>query len=400
MDERAGPAAVNDCAGVILDGLSGLDADDIPAHLAQAAATSGIANLVIYLADLSEDVLIPWSSGDGLESVDIDGTLAGRVYRRAEPAQGETGHWWFPLGDGSQRLGVLAFTCDAEPERTLTDGRRLAALAGLLLISRSSYCDSIEKCRRRRDITIAAELRWALMPPRDMTSRQVTLAGVLEPAYEIAGDSFDYALDQGRLSVGVFDAMGHGLTASRLANLAITSYRHSRRTGLDLANTYRAMDRIIADAFGEANFVTGHFAQLDTTNGALTVVNAGHPRPLLIREGTAHTLTFRPATPVGTSLTDAEVGTLQLQPGDSILMHSDGVTEARAAGGDVFGTERLGDLAVRAVAAGETTAETVRRLIRSVIEHRGLDLEDDATLLMYTWHPAQDGEMAGLRTPG
>lgn len=387
MDERSGRGTVGDCAGAVLDGLSGLNADDIPAHLAHAAATSGIADLAIYLADLGEDVLIPWSSGEGLDSVDIDSTLAGRVYRRAEPALAEGGQWWFPLGDGSQRLGVLAFTCDSEPEQTLTEGRRLAALAGLLLISRSASCDSIEKCRRRRDVTVAAELRWALMPPRDMTSRDVTLAGVLEPAYEIAGDSFDYALDQDRLSVAVFDAMGHGLTASRLANLAITSYRHSRRSGLDLADTYRAMDRIIADTFGEANFVTGHFAQLDTATGVLSVVNAGHPRPLLIREGTAHTLTFEPATPVGTSLTDAEVGTLQLQPGDSILMHSDGVTEARAAGGDIFGTERLGDLTVRAVAAGETTAETVRRLIRSVIDHRGLDLEDDATLLMFTWQP-------------
>lgn len=387
MSEGYGSGVTGDCAGAILDGLSGLNADDIPAHLAASTAPFGINNLAIYLADLGEDILIPWSSGEAIEPVDIDATLAGRVYRRGQPAMAETGQWWFPLGDGSQRLGVLTFSCDTEPERALTGGRRLAALAGLLLISRNSYCDSIEKCRRRRDVTVAAELRWALMPPRDMTSRHVTLAGVLEPAYEIAGDSFDYALDGDGLSIAVFDAMGHGLTASRLANLAVTSYRHSRRAGLDLARTYEAMDRLIAEVFGDANFVTGHFAQLDTASGALTVVNAGHPHPLLIREGTAHTLAFPPATPVGTTLTEAEVGTLQLQPGDSILMHSDGVTEARAAGGDIFGAERLGDLAVRALAAGETTPETVRRLVRSVIDHRGLDLEDDATLLMFTWHP-------------
>ena len=235
---------------------------------------------------------------------------------------------------------------------------------------------------------MAAELRWSLMPPRVMASEAVTVAGLLEPAYDIAGDSFDYALNDDTLHLAVFDAMGHGLTASRIANLAVTSYRNSRRRGLDLAATYRAMDRIIAEAFGDGVFVTGHFAELDTGSGQLTVLNAGHPRPLLIRHGTVHILDFEPATPVGLGFVDAEATQLRLEPGDAVLILSDGVIEARSAGGDIFGVERVGDLAVRALASGDTVPETVRRLIQSVIRHRGVALEDDATLLFCCWQPA------------
>jgi serine phosphatase RsbU (regulator of sigma subunit) len=71
-----------------------------------------------------------------------------------------------------------------------------------------------------------------------------------------------------------------------------------------------------------------------------------------------------------------------------VLVLSDGVIESRSAGGAMFGVERIGDLAVRAMAGGESIPETVRRLIHAVLEHRGLALEDDATLLMFSWMPS------------
>ncbi|HEX3564938.1 MAG TPA: PP2C family protein-serine/threonine phosphatase, partial [Acidimicrobiales bacterium] len=117
----------------------------------------------------------------------------------------------------------------------------------------------------------------------------------------------------------------------------------------------------------------------------LTVLNAGHPRPLLIRNGSVHTLDFDPAAPVGLGFVEAEVTHIRLEPGDAVLVLSDGVIEARSAGGDIFGAERVGDLAVRALAGGESIPETVRRLIHSVLTHRGIGLEDDATLLLLRW---------------
>src|SRR5207245_10694240 len=121
--------------------------------------------------------------------------------------------------------------------------------------------------------------------------------GQPEAPYQIAGDRYAYALNGDELHFAAFDAMGHRKAASRLANLAMTSYRHSRRLDHDLPTTYRAMDEAVANAFGEDVFVTAHLGQLDLGTGMLSIVNAGHPRPILIRSGTAHEMQFPPATP-------------------------------------------------------------------------------------------------------
>lgn len=370
----------------VLDSIEGLRAEDLPGLLGATAAEFGLGSVALYVADLQEQVLVSWPAGDRAAELSIDGSLAGRAYRRGEPVKGEGGMWWLPLTDGSQRLGVMSVGVNGDDRTAQVLGNRLARLAGLLVSSRRAYSDGLVNAERTQEMSMAAELRWALMPPRVMATEAVTVAGLLEPAYDIAGDSFDYALNGSTLHLAVFDAMGHGLTASRIANLAVTSYRNSRRGGRDLGTIYREMDQVVADAFGEGTFVTGHLAELDTESGLLTVLNAGHPRPLLIRDGSMHILEFEPAAPVGLGFVDAEATQLRLEPGDAVVILSDGVIEARAAGGDIFGVERVGDLAVRALAAGETIPETVRRLIHSVIDHRGIALEDDATLLLCCWH--------------
>jgi hypothetical protein len=369
----------------ILHGLTGIDAEAAPLRLRAAAEATGLDELVLYLADLGEEYLLPWIDDDAQAPLLIDGTLAGRSYRRGEPVNADNGRWWFPIGDGHQRLGVMTVKSSGDRAQVGSAGRVLAALAGLILVSSSPYCDSITRHRRRKPVTLAAELRWSLMPPRSMSSGRVSVAGVLEPAYEIAGDSFDYALDSGVLNLAVFDAMGHGVTASRLANLAVTAYRHGRRLGLDLGAIYRKMDDTVMESFGEGVFVTGHLARLDIESGSLTVLNAGHPRPLLIRNGSVSSLSFQPGTPVGIGYVTAEVGEMRLQPGDCIVVFSDGLTEAKSAHGEVFGGERVGQLALRTMADGESLPETVRRLMRSVMRHRGVALEDDATVLMFSW---------------
>jgi serine phosphatase RsbU (regulator of sigma subunit) len=147
------------------------------------------------------------------------------------------------------------------------------------------------------------------------------------------------------------------------------------------------LDHAVAAQFGDDVFVTAHLAKLDLDIGMLSVVNAGHPRPELIRGGRAHALDFSPATPIGMGFSAAEVGQVRLEPGDSVLIVSDGVTEARSAGGDLFSVERVGDLAVRALSSGQSVSESVRRLIVNVLEHRGTSLEDDATVLLFQWRP-------------
>lgn len=225
-----------------------------------------------------------------------------------------------------------------------------------------------------------------MLPPRTFATDRFTVAAVVEPAYEIAGDSFDYSVYGSTLHIGLFDAMGHGLEASRIANLVVAGYRHTRRTGLDLADSYRSMDAALAGEFTETRFATAVMARLDIDTGALELLLAGHHRPLLLRGGSLiDTFEVRPTLPVGLGDVAPESRTFGLQPDDRVLFFSDGVIEARSADGEDFGVERLADLLVRAASSNEQPAETMRRLSKAILAHQGAPLEDDATLVLLEW---------------
>ncbi|MEV7996396.1 PP2C family protein-serine/threonine phosphatase [Streptomyces sp. NPDC086077] len=122
--------------------------------------------------------------------------------------------------------------------------------------------------------------------------------------------------------------------------------------------------------------------------GAFRWVNRGHLLPVVIRGGRwATTLSCPAAGPMGTGLDlPAQVCVDQLEPGDRLLLFTDGITEARDAAGELFGLERFTDFLIRHQADGLPVAETLRRLIHAVLEHHDGRLDDDATVLFCQWH--------------
>ena len=235
-------------------------------------------------------------------------------------------------------------------------------------------------------MTLAAELRWAMVPPLSFVNDVVEVCAVLEPAYEIAGDTFDYAHNGDVTHVAVFDAVGHGLEASRLANLAVVAYRHSRRRDVDLAHTVAAIDRVVREQVDPERFLTSLLVELDTTTGRLRIANAGHPPPLLVRrERVIGEVRCERRPPIGFGAVDTPITEVALEPGDRLLLYTDGVVEARSASGEQFGVERLADFMARAAFSEEPPAETMRRLIHSVLDHEAGQLRDDATVVLLGW---------------
>ena len=229
-------------------------------------------------------------------------------------------------------------------------------------------------------------MRWSMLPPLTYSGPGVNIAGVLEPAYHIAGDTFDYGVNRGVVHIAILDAMGHGLEASVMASLAVSSYRHSRRAGLDLDEMVQAMDDALASQFPADRFVTAQLATLDATTGRLRYVSAGHPAPMLVRNGRViGDLPTASAPPVGLALGVPEVQVAALEPGDRLLFLSDGAIEARSPEGELFGRERLGGLLERAVASGLPSSEVMRRLMHALLAHQQGHLQDDATLLLLEW---------------
>jgi putative methionine-R-sulfoxide reductase with GAF domain len=379
--------------------------DDLGRFVADEAARGGFLDVTIFMVDLEQVILRPLAPAHGFGAHDIDSTMAGRAFQLERsfvvPA-GDGGGLsvWIPLIDGAERLGVMYLRTPAISDELL---RRLEEFSGLvseLIVSKTQYGDALVMARRHQEMTLAAELRWAMLPPTTFSSDRVALACVLEPAYEVAGDAFDYAFNQGVLHLAVLDAMGHGLEASRMANLATAGYRSARRRGLGLQDTYRVIDEALRDQFGEEHFVTGQLATLDTGTGILRWVNAGHPRPLLLRGGrVASELRGEPALPLGLGGEAPPPMELALEPNDALLFFTDGIVEAGSPGGERFGAERLVDLTRRALADHQTLSETVRRLVRAVRAHRDGPLADDATILCVGWHPRGPDTSAAAR-PG
>ena len=350
----------------------------------------GAGEVTAYLVDHSQRVLTVLPGGASpSEELDVDGTVAGRAFQTElvtyGAPSGDRVQVWVPIKDGAERIGVLRALTAAD-DLTL---RRLHALAGLvanMIVSRRQYGDDLLLARRREPMALAAELRWSMLPPLTYSGPGVTIAGILEPAYLIAGDTFDYGVNQSAVHIAILDAMGHGLEASIMASLAVTSYRHSRRVGLDLDDMVRAMDAALSSQFPEDRFVTAQLATLDVTSGHLRYVSAGHPAPMLVRNGRViGDLQTAPAPPVGLGMGSPAVLQASLEPGDRLLFLSDGAIEARSPEGELFGRERLGDLLERSVASGLPASEVMRRLMHALLDHQRGRLQDDATLLLLEW---------------
>jgi hypothetical protein len=377
--------------GALLDRAHEMPPQLIAPLVAEEASRIGGRDVSILLQDYGQQVLRPLP-GRGLmvgEPERIDDSLAGRAFLSAtviEHPQPGGVRMFLPLLDGSDEVGVLALTLDTVDDDDRRLLRRLAGLVADMIVTKDSYTDQFFQARRSMPMSLAAEIQWALMPPLTMLTPRVALAGILEPAYDVAGDSFDYAINDDIVHLAVVDAMGHGLNAAILATLAISAYRHARRASVGLADLYGLMDAAIDKQFGPDQFVTAQMMRLDIATGRLQWVNAGHPAPLLIRGRQVIQALESPGTlPVGIGGDTPHISEEQLRRGDRVLFFTDGVTEEHRPGGEQFGQERFISFVEHAGRTGDSVQEMVRTLSHSLTRARGGATTDDATLLVVEW---------------
>jgi serine phosphatase RsbU (regulator of sigma subunit) len=166
---------------------------------------------------------------------------------------------------------------------------------------------------------------------------------------------------------------------------------------VELPDLYAAMDRAIAEQFGDERFVTVQMAHLDVGSGRLRWVNAGHPHPLLLRGGRVVRALDSPTTlPVGFGGADPQVSEVALEQGDQVLFFTDGITEQHLTGGEPFGEPRLIELLERVAEEGGPVQEIVRRLSHALTRARGGLTTDDATLFLLEWRGGNADHLLGV----
>jgi serine phosphatase RsbU (regulator of sigma subunit) len=229
-------------------------------------------------------------------------------------------------------------------------------------------------------------MQWDLLPPWNACFPGALIAGILEPAYDIAGDAFDYAAGDGVLHFAIIDGMGHGLGSTMLADLTVGAYRHARRRGAPVPEIHAAINQALASCYGDDSFATGIIGTLALGTGRLEWSCAGHPPPLLLRgRKVVAELESVANLPFGLGAGRPAMEFRDLEPDDAVLLYTDGVTDARTTDGELFGLERLADLLEREAASGRPPEELLRRLVRAVLDYQGVGLRDDATLLLLQW---------------
>jgi serine phosphatase RsbU (regulator of sigma subunit) len=352
---------------------------DVAPLVSEAAGADGVN---IYIADYAQQSLRPLPGSMDEATVSVDDSMLGVVFQSGETHVGE-GRIAIPLIDERDRLGVVEYRYAGDVTGSLDLARAVSQALVMTLVSKRRYTDITLKTRRAQPLTTAAEMQWDLLPPLACGGSLTSIAGVLEPAYSTGGDSFDFAINGDLLEFIVIDAVGHGMSAVLKSIAAITTYRNVRREGGGLTATYNEIGRVMIEQFGDCNYVTGLIGSLRMSSGELTWINAGHPQPLLVREGSLDDeLWCAPSLPMGLGGAVRDIRSWTLQAGDRLLVYTDGVVDRR--GSDTL-APHLATLTaelVQATVAGITPEETLRRLIRSVLDSCDDDLNDDASLVL------------------
>jgi serine phosphatase RsbU (regulator of sigma subunit) len=290
---------------------------------------------------------------------------------------------------GTMQVDVPVEGAAELPESLMRLLERYGHATAQVLLAKRMYGDSLHVVQRTRPMGLGAELLAAVLPPATFATDGLVISAMVQPAYDNGGDAFDYAVNEKAVHLAVFDAVGHGLHAARLSTFAVAAYRNCRRAGLGLEDTYATLDTALGEQFGDESFTTAIFAELDADAGVLRWLNAGHPPPLLLRGSkVVKTLEGSRATPIGLPMfaTEPTVVEERLQPGDIVVLYTDGLTEARYHSGAQLGVDGLIEFLRREASADQPPPETLRRLRRALMSVDGPTLRDDATVLVAHWH--------------
>ncbi|WP_424889118.1 PP2C family protein-serine/threonine phosphatase [Streptomyces sp. XH2] len=366
---------------------------ELPGLANRCASALGLGTALVYLVDLQQQLLIPLD--ETLEPLPVDRSPAGWAYRTVTPRVADAGDdvmVWMPLVDGAERLGVLAVRTPSLDGVRMRRSRMLAFLFAMLITSKRTYSDWLAARARTSAMRLPTEMLRAFLPPHTIGSSRCVSTAVLEPAYDVAGDAFDHSVVKDILHTAILDSMGHDLNSGLTTSVAMAAARNARRGGGDLADVVGSVDQALAHWLPD-HFCTGVLCRLDALTGELRWVNCGHPPPLLIRAERVldGVLDSPPQPPIGLAGQFApaarQVHETTLEPGDCVLLYTDGVVEARDADGAEFGLDRFTDFIIRSSAAGQRPAEVLRLLVHAILDYQRNQLRDDATILLFEWRP-------------
>jgi sigma-B regulation protein RsbU (phosphoserine phosphatase) len=238
--------------------------------------------------------------------------------------------------------------------------KAIASQAAAAIENTRLLTDAIASEALERQVRTAAEVQQRMLPQDLPVVPGVDLAAIYVPSFDLGGDFYDIiTLPDENLGLVIADVSGKGVPAS----LIMASVRAALRAQVDnLYYLYEVMERINQMLYRDTRtteFVTTFYGVLDTKNRRLTYCNAGHPPPLLLRDGTLIELGSNNLV-LGVDPNEKfEQHLIELKSGDMILMYTDGLPDAVNFNGERFGTPRVRESFTRGGSSAESVAQNI-----------------------------------------
>jgi serine phosphatase RsbU (regulator of sigma subunit) len=261
----------------------------------------------------------------------------------------------------------------------------LGAQAGSILENAKLIENERERQRLEQELSIAREIQQALVPQGLRDYPHFSISGLLRPCDEVGGDYFDvFPMPDGRVALLIADVAGKGLGAA-LVTTMLQGALSGMTLGVEPVKVFNHMNQFLCDRASAARCATMFFGLLEP-GGALEFVRAGHPTPLLMRGGKVSELYSTGSFPLGlVEGASYDSSRIQLEPGDTLLLYTDGVTEAEDRDRELFQDTRLKEVFGR---HQDSSLKSLQDGIFSAIEEFAGDASqsDDLTLLVARYH--------------
>jgi sigma-B regulation protein RsbU (phosphoserine phosphatase) len=311
---------------------------------------------------------------------------AGPSAASSDPSQDPRGEFLGVVYLDSQRPAAFS-----KLDRQILDA--IAVQAASILDKARLVARERERQRMEQELSIAREIQQALLPQGLKDFPNLAVSGINFPCLGVGGDYFDvFPFGDGYTAFLIADVSGKGLGAALLTTM-LQGALSGMTIGSDLSHVFGHLNRFLCDHAQVGRYATLFFGILEP-EGRLRFINAGHPSPLLLRRGEVAEPFTEGTFPVGL-IPEAEykAAFIQLEPEDTLVLFSDGVTEAMDPNEELFGTTRLRDVVLH---HREAPLERIQRAVLDAVESfsRGADQADDITLLLVRYRAASTNAAA------
>src|SRR5713226_7174759 len=291
-----------------------------------------------------------------------------------------------PIISNNEVIGVFDLESDELNAYTNDDIEILMLLASqvAIIIEKVMLHDQlIEKQRLETQLEVARQVQLELLPPRDPQLEGFDISAYNFPTEEVSGDYYDWVrIYDDQIGVVIADVSGKGVPAALLMAFLRASLRAATHIGYSPQVSMAKVNYLLWESIERNQFVTAFYGILDDTNRTLAYTNAGHNQPLLLTGDGKHQFVERGSLPLGMFKDTRYHEYYQtIEPGEMLVLYTDGVTEAQNRKGEEYGRDRL----ARAVKANQTLSarDLIAAVHKEVIEWTdGKGATDDVTFFV------------------